>query len=138
MRAKTVGVLIGVLIAGAANAQMSDRPVVARSKTSVQQLAGQRKITAARLAQVGPTGTGLMVWRMRTATGRLVHEFKTTSARLTAQRKVHFESRLMAVFPHTTFVLVMRRRLEEPLFGQRRTATARIVDQFPTYTDFTR
>ena len=118
--------------------QMADRPIVLRSKTDAQKLVYRHKITSQRLQAQGPTGSGILVWRMRTATGRLVHQFKTSRQRLLSQSKLSLDTRLMSVSEETTYFLVQRRKFEEPLFGQFRTGVQRVVDQFPTYTDFSR
>jgi hypothetical protein len=114
---------------------MADRPIVLRNKTSSQKLVSQGKVQSQRLMSQGPTGSPALVWRMRTATGRLVHQYRTSSQRLVGQRSVSGDTRLMSIAANTTFVIVLRRKVGEPLFGMLPTATQRVVDQFPTYTD---
>ena len=131
------GVCLAYFGAGILHAQMADRPIVLRNKTSSQKLVSQRKVQFQRLMSQGPTGSPPLVLRARTASGRLVHQYRTCSQRLVGQRVVSGDTALMGIAANTTFVIVKRRTVGEPLFGMMPTAAQRVVDQFPTYTDRT-
>jgi hypothetical protein len=118
--------------------QMADRPIVLRMRTDVQKTVAQSRVTFQGLADQGHTGSGETVLRMRTAVGRLVHEYKTNAAEMVYQSRVSLGAQLMTVAEGTSFVIVHRRRFEEPLFGQHLVTVQRVVDQFPTGTDFTK
>ena len=138
MRRLVVASVLAVVVAGWTWGQMADRPIVIREKTNAQRLVSRYRTATQKLMHHGPTGTPTLVWRMKTAAGRLVHQNKTATNELVDQSRLSLDARMMSVSPETTYILVLRRKFEEPLFGQFPTSTQRLVDQFPTYTDFSR
>jgi len=117
---------------------MADRPIVLRSRTNAQKLVHRYRTATQHLMDQGPTGSGMFVTRMRTAAGRLAHQYRTATQSVVHQGRLSLDTRLMTMAETSAMLLVWRRKFEEPLVGQFRTATQRLVDQFPTYTDFTR
>ena len=134
MRRAFLGLAAVLAVAGAAAAQMSDRPIVTRFRTEAQRLVHQDRAGAARLMTQRQSGDADLVRRWRTATGQMAHQMKTAVIGLALQRHTPEPSPVMST-EVSVVSDVSRRTRAEPLVYVSRVTANRIADQFPSFYD---